>query len=353
MAGDVGGGVRRPKGLRLNVYERALTEPRIKRVARKLGISEYDVLGRLNHLWMLCYQRRSEMVDYIDADIATGELPGFLECVISEQLADRLDEHNIRVRGAEDAIDQLLHSEHISDMQADKGRKSGASRRLMSDALRTQTAVQQGFAFGSNHSSTVVEPISNCLSVPERGTSPTTDALLPSGSAHSGQTTGGTSGHGGGAPPSTKTPHGVAGAHVEPTGKRYPEPPDEAVTLAELLLTLVTGNNPSGRLARSADRLKASTLVRWADTIRKLHQIDGMEWGAIEAMIRWCQRDDFWRGNILGADNLREHWDRMAQQRNRKPGGRHPNEPRPGPTELARREVEALERATNVPKAKP
>jgi len=78
-----------------------------------------------------------------------------------------------------------------------------------------------------------------------------------------------------------------------------------------------------------------------------------MTWGAIEGMIRWCQNDPFWRANILGADNLRDKWDAMAAQRNRPNGngkGRHPNEPRLGPTELARRETEELERATTARK---
>jgi hypothetical protein len=100
-------------------------------------------------------------------------------------------------------------------------------------------------------------------------------------------------------------------------GKPAREVPDQAVTLAHLLLGLICENHPTGRLAKTPERTRDATALRWAETVDKLHRLDGFTWGEIEGMISWCQRDSFWQGVILGADNLRDKWDTMAAQRNR------------------------------------
>jgi len=323
-------------GLRVNVYERALTDTRVRRVARKLGLSHYDVLGRFCHLWMLCYQRRTEFLHRVDADIATGELGGFVDAAVECEMVDVVDENTLRVRGAEHAIDVL-------EGQSEKGRKSGESRRAMSAALRERTEVQQGFRFGSNQSVDSVEPnreprsdlISSDLR--EINNLPGDQAPRVNGSRRV---------RGPGphepAPPHSKTQHRSNGARSEPARRSVPEPAQQALTLAHLLMAAIQRNSPSGRLARAAPRLLQDTAERWAVTIDKLQRIDSMTWGEIEGMITWSQRDPFWRTVVLGADALRENWDKMVAQRSQR-GGRQ--ETRPGPTELARREAEELEHA--------
>lgn len=124
-----------------------------------------------------------------------------------------------------------------------------------------------------------------------------------------------------------------------PTAKELPE---QAHTLAWQLLNAITENHPTGRLARTPERTKQATAERWADSIDKLNRIDGFEWGVIGGMIAWCQRDQFWKGVILGADNLRDKWDKIAAQRNRQVPSAQTA--RKGPTAVALEEQRELER---------
>lgn len=323
----------------IKVYERALDEPRIKLIGRKLQLSEFDVLGRFNKLWALCYRRRSAFLRLVDAEIVTGELPGFIAAAIAEEMADLVDESTLRIRGAEDAIASLLAFDALSELNSGKGKKSGESRRQKSEELQKRTAVQTGLDFGS-------EPLPRSGSehsrereqrdqIPERDSDQNHDSLLLSGSGPLGDE---------GAPPPLKIEPGASQDGFQP---RKPAPP-EAVKLATLLLQLVTSNNPGSRLAHGNRRLHNATITRWADQIRKLHETDHMPWPVIEEMIRWCQADNFWRTIILGAENLRERWDSMGAQRNRKASPtENRSKQRPGPTELAMRDA-AEERSREI-----
>lgn len=59
------------------------------------------------------------------------------------------------------------------------------------------------------------------------------------------------------------------------------------------------------------------------DAMRLLLDRDGRTPGQVEAAIRWCQADEFWRGNILSASKLREKYDqlRLAAQRTGRAAG--------------------------------
>lgn len=114
-------------------------------------------------------------------------------------------------------------------------------------------------------------------------------------------------------------PDAIGEASKATKGKRSAPPaPEQALTLAHLLLGMITTNHPTARISKSPDRIREETAARWALTIDKLHRIDGYSWGEISGMITWCQRDSFWRTVILGADNLRDKWDTMTGQRERK-----------------------------------
>jgi hypothetical protein len=93
--------------------------------------------------------------------------------------------------------------------------------------------------------------------------------------------------------------------------------PTEALALAVLLVGYVVDNQPDGRLAQQSDAKRAELAERWADSIRLLHQQDGLTYAAIEAMIHWAQKHEFWSGVILSGANLRDKWDTMAAQRGR------------------------------------
>jgi hypothetical protein len=58
------------------------------------------------------------------------------------------------------------------------------------------------------------------------------------------------------------------------------------------------------------------------DAMRLLLDKDGRTVEQVESVIRWCQRDEFWRSNILSASKFREKYDqlRLAAQRSRPAG---------------------------------
>lgn len=138
----------------------------------------------------------------------------------------------------------------------------------------------------------------------------------------------------------------VAGnANQKPNPKARTMPPDEALTLARLLMGYVVQNAPDNRVAKKTEREREHMIERWADPIEKLHRLDRQSWGTIEGAIHWVAKDSFWRSVILGGDNLRAKWDTIAGQRNR---GRKTQMGKSSPTAAALADVlkfEALERA--------
>lgn len=60
------------------------------------------------------------------------------------------------------------------------------------------------------------------------------------------------------------------------------------------------------------------------DAARLLLDRDGLSVAQVEAAIRWCQADEFWRSNILSMSKLRDKYDqlRLAAQRQRPTGTR-------------------------------
>lgn len=63
--------------------------------------------------------------------------------------------------------------------------------------------------------------------------------------------------------------------------------------------------------------------ARWRTECDRLLRLDGRAPEKIEACIRWCQADPFWRGNILSMPTLRQKYDqlRLAAKRDPKPKG--------------------------------
>ena len=105
------------------------------------------------------------------------------------------------------------------------------------------------------------------------------------------------------------------------TAKTLPEPPAQALTVASLLLEYLVNNNPSSKLAKASEKDRESTLLKWAHEIRLLHDVDRQEYGLIQSVVHWSQRDNFWRSNILSAGSLRSKFDMLVAQKNR-PRGR-------------------------------
>lgn len=111
--------------------------------------------------------------------------------------------------------------------------------------------------------------------------------------------------------------------------KRYPqnkkdnitkETSPEALRLASLLGELIMKNNPKDRrLNGNRDK----TVEQWAVDIDRLLRLDEQTPQDVEAVIRWCQTDPFWQGNILSGRKLREQWDQLySKMRFASHGGR-------------------------------
>lgn len=317
--------------MRVNVDEQAINEPRIRRMARRLAqmhgrpMNHHEVLGRLVSVWMLCYSRRSPVLCIEDIDIA-ADIEGFATIMVSEEMADATEgELSVYVRGVANRIAFL-------EKQSERGRRGG-------DAPKNPRKIngQQRVLFGDkanafNDQKRTLDPAkANALGaeserlIQPKAYSPDLDQdQAPDlDQDHSGdvQTRAGANGSPSDAFEAHEATDGATAPNKSSQGKPERELPDQAYTLAHLLLQAIVRNHPSGRLAKSPERVREHTAHRWAETMDKLQRIDKFSWGEIEAMIHWSQRDAFWRGVILGADNLRDKWDKMAAQRNRPRSG--------------------------------
>jgi hypothetical protein len=75
----------------------------------------------------------------------------------------------------------------------------------------------------------------------------------------------------------------------------------ELARLCSLLADLIVENGSK----------RPNVTKTWLDECRRLMDIDGRSPQQVENMIRWCQRDGFWRGNILSMPTLRRQYDKM------------------------------------------
>jgi hypothetical protein len=117
------------------------------------------------------------------------------------------------------------------------------------------------------------------------------------------------------------TPLSPPAAGTPKTGTPKVTPSSEAIGAAKRLMARVVLNNPGSTQANAPEAKRESTVVRWADAMRLLHDVDGHSWPDIEALIDWCQSDQFWKSNILSGDKLREKWDQLWAKRAATAGG--------------------------------
>ena len=61
--------------------------------------------------------------------------------------------------------------------------------------------------------------------------------------------------------------------------------------------------------------------TRWRNAARLMLDKDGRTLEEVHGAIDWCQRDEFWRANILSLPTLREKYDQLRLQAQRKSGG--------------------------------
>jgi hypothetical protein len=95
-------------------------------------------------------------------------------------------------------------------------------------------------------------------------------------------------------------------AQTDNTPKPKPEKawPVEAINLCHRLAGWIEKNG--GRAIRVTDE--------WCNEMEKLHRIDGYGWDEIGSVIDWCQRDSFWKTNILSPAKLRKQFTQLRMK---------------------------------------
>lgn len=75
--------------------------------------------------------------------------------------------------------------------------------------------------------------------------------------------------------------------------------------LARLLAVCIQDNKPDASFPET-------TIQSWADEIDKLIRLDKAKVDDIAEVIQWCQKDDFWKANILSGKALRKQFLRLS-----------------------------------------
>lgn len=85
----------------------------------------------------------------------------------------------------------------------------------------------------------------------------------------------------------------------------------DVTMLCTLLADLIEGNGS-----------KRPTIGKgWLDAARLMIDNDHRTVEDAAALIRWCQQDEFWRGNILSMPKFREKYDQLRLASQKRPGG--------------------------------
>jgi hypothetical protein len=102
-----------------------------------------------------------------------------------------------------------------------------------------------------------------------------------------------------------------AGLYREPSKSQKEENPDDKSSgaLCALLADLVAANDPNGK--------RPTVTKAWLNAERLLLDRDEREFDVAERLIRWCQKDDFWRGNIRSMPKFRQQYGTLFLQASR------------------------------------
>jgi len=76
---------------------------------------------------------------------------------------------------------------------------------------------------------------------------------------------------------------------------------EDAKMLCSLLAALIADNGSKEPVVTPA----------WVTSAERMLRIDKRPIGEAEAVLRWSQKDDFWRSNILSMPTLRKNYDKM------------------------------------------
>lgn len=93
------------------------------------------------------------------------------------------------------------------------------------------------------------------------------------------------------------------------------DPSSDAAALCELLADLVEANGSRRPTVSNAWLVEADRMLR----------LDGRDPAKAERLLRWCQADPFWKGNVLSMSTFRRQYDRLRlraeEERVKRAGG--------------------------------
>lgn len=92
---------------------------------------------------------------------------------------------------------------------------------------------------------------------------------------------------------------------LNPQTPKKEEGSEEGIRLASGLLDCIKANNPNYKH-------DGNTVALWSRIIDLMLRVDKRPASEIEQVILFCQRDSFWRSNILSAGKLREKYDQLV-----------------------------------------
>jgi|GEM_PF-5199369 len=85
-------------------------------------------------------------------------------------------------------------------------------------------------------------------------------------------------------------------------------PNEVDIRLTQLLIDLMLENDSKSYIIQS---LTEKRQKEWINQCRLLREKDGRTEEEIEMITRWCQKDSFWKGNILSMPTLREKFSQL------------------------------------------
>jgi len=114
--------------------------------------------------------------------------------------------------------------------------------------------------------------------------------------------------------------------HREKSGEKSTLPGDVSPGyLCNLLADLIAGNDPND--------LRPTVTDAWLTSERLLLTKDGRDVDQAEMVLRWCQADDFWAGNVQSMPKFRQQYGRLFLKANK--------QPRPAPRAVPRKPAKA------------
>ena len=107
----------------------------------------------------------------------------------------------------------------------------------------------------------------------------------------------------------------LKGEKPEARNTNAPNPID--IELTQFLIDKILENDVR---SSGVQKMTEENQRSWMDDCRKIREIDKRTPDEIKAIIEWCQKDNFWRANILSMASLRKQFDKLYLQAKRNSG---------------------------------